>query len=79
MAKYFYQKSKIFFVHALILIIIFGIYNLRNIKRINKEINIYNYNIKSSPFFFVTNNEAKIIHQKDNFKIFAPLKVHVGQ
>ena len=36
MAKYFYQKSKIFFVHALILIIIFGIYNLRNIKRINK-------------------------------------------
>ena len=72
MAKYFYQKSKIFFVHALILIIIFGIYNLRNIKRINKEINIYNYNIKSSPFFFVTNNEAKIIHQKDNFKIFAP-------
>lgn len=72
MAKYFYQKSKIFFVHVLILIIIFGIYNLRNIKRINKEIDIYNYNIKSSPFFFVTNNEAKIIHQKDNFKIFAP-------
>ena len=72
MAKYFYQKSKIFFVHALILIIIFGIYNLRNLKRINKEINIYDYNIKSSPFFFVTNNEAKIIHQKDNFKIFAP-------
>ena len=72
MAKYFYQKSKIFFVHALILIIIFGIYNLRNIKRINKEINIYNYNIKSSPFFFVTNNEAKIIHQKDDFRIFAP-------
>ena len=53
MAKYFYQKSKIFFVHSLILIIIFGIYNLRNIKRINKEIDIYNYNIKSSPYFFV--------------------------
>ena len=72
MAKYFYQKSKIFFVHSLILIIIFSTYNLRNIKRINKEIDIYNYNIKNSPYFFVYNNEAKIIHQKDDFKIFAP-------
>ena len=72
MAKYFYQKSKIFFVHSLILIIIFSVYNLRNLKRINKEINIYNYNIKNSPYFFVYKNEAKIIHQKDDFRIFAP-------
>ena len=72
MAKYFYQKSKIFFVHSLILIIIFSVYNLRNLKRINKEINIYNYNIKNSPYFFVYKNEAKIIHQKDDFRIFVP-------
>lgn len=72
MAKYFYQKSKIFFIHMLILIIIFSSYNLRNIKRINEEINIYNYNIKNSPFFFIKKNVAKIVHQKDDFRIYTP-------
>jgi hypothetical protein len=74
LSKYHYKKSKIIFVNFLILTIIFGVYNLRNIKRINKEINIYSYDVKNSPFFYVEKNESKIIHERNDFKIYAPIQ-----
>ena len=58
-------KCTIFFV-ALTLVV----YNLRNIQRIHKEAKVYNFNLLSSPFFFVENVESNLIIDKDNFKIY---------
>ena len=49
------------------------IFNLRNINRINKEIDIYNYDISNSPYFYIPDVKTKIIAEDKNFKIFQPI------
>ena len=47
----------------------------RNLIRLNKEINFYNYNIFTSPFFFVEKNISSVVVYDDNeFKIYSPPK-----
>jgi hypothetical protein len=51
------------------------VYNLRNIFRLNKEINNYNpgYNLLKSPFFHVDDVKVKITYEDKSFKIYAPI------
>ena len=58
-------KCTIFFV-ALTLVV----YNIRNVQRIHKESKVYNFDLFSSPFFFVEDVESKLILENDNFKIY---------
>ena len=46
----------------------------RNLIRLNKEINFYNYNLLESPYFFIERNEPSIIYESNDFKIYTPAK-----
>ena len=43
----------------------------RNIDRINKEIEVYNYKILESPYFYVEKVESIILVDKPDFKIYS--------
>ena len=63
------SKKKIAFIF---IVLILTTYNLRNFKRLGKEINVYNYPIIQSPFYFVENVESNLIIEEKNFKIYSP-------
>ena len=46
------------------------LFNIRNFVRINKESEIYGYDLIKSPFFYIEETESRIIHEEDNFKIY---------
>ena len=61
-------------INSLIMILIITsvfIYFGRNIVRLNKEINFYNYPIVNSPYFYVAENESITILNKGDFKIYS--------
>ena len=62
------HKLAIFFI-----ILSLIIYNLRNVNRINKEIDFYNYDISNSPYFYIPDVKTKIIAEDKNFKLFQPI------
>jgi hypothetical protein len=53
MDKLIISRNHVYKITIFILILTMTIFNIRNILRINKEINFYNYEITKSPFFFV--------------------------
>ena len=63
-------KNKKIITYVLI-IITFFIFDFRNIKRIQKEINIYSYSIFKKPFLFIKNVDYKTLDVGTN-KIFVP-------
>ena len=70
------NKQKIYKTAIFFLILSIVIFNVRNISRLNKEINIYKYNLLESPYFFVKKISSKITFQNGQFKIFSPIKDH---
>ena len=72
MDKLIISKNHVYKITIFILILTMVIFNFRNILRINKEMNFYNYEITKSPFFFV---EEKIdsypIDQLDKTTIYS--------
>ena len=71
--KFNISKNKVFNLTVFFVILSILIFNLRNIVRINKEIDIYGYKPLESPFFYVDNVESKIITEYKDLKIFKPL------
>ena len=71
--KYDISKKKVFNLTVFFIILSILIFNLRNIIRINKEIDVYGYKPLESPFFYVDNVESKIITEDKDLKIFNPL------
>ena len=49
------------------------IYNLRNLDRIIKEINFYDYDIISSPYFHVPDVKSEIIIIANDLTIYKPI------
>ena len=47
-------------------------YNIRNVKRLHKEINFYNYPIIQSPFYYIETVESDLILDEKNLKIYSP-------
>jgi len=45
----------------------------RNIDRINKEIEVYNYKILESPYFYVEKIESIALVDKPDFKVYSPI------
>ena len=68
------KKEKIYFFTIFFILVGLLIYNARNIQRLNKEIDFYNYNIKQSPYFYVENVDSVKIHSKGDFKIYSTLE-----
>ena len=63
------KKIKMLTIFFVILTVI--IFNVRNIVRLNKEINFYGYNIFSSPFYFVEKVENYKILENNNLTIYS--------
>lgn len=66
------DKKKITSLTMIFLIISISTYFGRNILRINKEINFYNYKLINSPFFFVEDVESIIVSNERGIKIYSP-------
>ena len=74
--SYKLNKKKVLFSTILLIFLTFFGYNIRNVSRLNKEINNYNpgYNLLKSPFFHVDDVKVKISYQDQSFKIYSPIK-----
>ena len=67
---YIIPEKKLYYVSIFLISLTLIIYNVRNISRINFEVNNYNYNLLKSPFFNVGNVEVKVMDQVNDFKIY---------
>ena len=67
---YIISEKKLYFTSVFLILLTLLIYNVRNIKRINFEVNNYNYPLLKSPFFNVENVEVTVMDQLDDFKIY---------
>ena len=68
------SKRRIFISTALLIFLTLFSYNLRNYLRIDKEINLYDYKIISSPFFNVIDTKVEKIITNENMTIYSPIK-----
>ena len=73
-ARYEILKKNIYKLTIFFIILSLMVFNVRNIIRIDKEANIYGYNIFKSPFYFIENVNSKIILKNEHLKIFNPDK-----
>ena len=71
------DKKKISSFTIIFLIISISTYFGRNILRINKEINFYNYKLINSPFFFVEDVESIIVSNERGIKIYSSRRQNV--
>jgi hypothetical protein len=69
-----YIKKNIYYVTIGFVIFTLATYNIRNINRLSKEIKLYGYNLKSSPFFFVESISTSIVSENDELTIYSPGK-----
>ena len=67
------KDSKIYIKSMLLILITLIIYNTRNIDRINNEIEKYNYDLLSSPYFYVPNVKQEVITSSKGLTIFRPI------
>ena len=67
-------KKKLLNISIFYVLIAVTLFNIRNLNRLDKEINFYNYNILKSPYFFTENNVSSIIYDQNEFKIYSPPK-----
>jgi hypothetical protein len=67
------NQKRIFSLTIMFICLSFVIYNARNIIRLNKEINFYNYKLIKSPFFFVKDVKSKVVFENDSFIVYSPI------
>lgn len=65
------EKKKITSLTITFLLISIFFYLSRNIDRLNKEINFYNYPILESPYFYVEKSQSIEVLKKANFKVYS--------
>ena len=71
--KFNISKKKVFNLTVFFVLLSILIFNLRNVIRIHKEIDVYGYKPLSSPFFYVKDVDSKIIAEDKDLKIFSPV------
>ena len=71
--KFVIRKDKIYFFSIFFILIGLLIYNVRNIQRLDKEMNFYKYDIKQSPYFYVEDVKTIKVYSKGDFQIFSTL------
>ena len=74
LASYNYKPFNKILITKILISIIILTFNLRNVTRLEKEINFYKYNLIKSPYFYVKKNESKIIYENKDFRIFSPIE-----
>ena len=72
LAKFSKPFNKVKILSVFLIILILGIYNVRNFLRIAKEISVYKYPVLSKPYFRVKKTENKIVYEDKNITIYNP-------
>ena len=67
------KKEKIYKLTVIFIIISFSLYFGRNLNRLYKEVNFYNYEIFKSPYYYVENVDFKKIFDDGKFKVYTTL------
>ena len=65
-------NKKIFNLTIIFVLISIALFIGRNLIRLNKEINFYEYNIFASPYFFIEKNISSVVYDDNEFKIYSP-------
>ncbi len=69
--EFHFSKNKIYLNSMILIFLTILIFNGRNLIRINKEINVYKYDIIKSPYFFIDNVEPELVHKNDKFILYS--------
>ena len=72
--RLYLTKKQIFNMTIIFVLISMTLFIGRNLIRLNKEINFYNYNIFVSPYFFIEKNISSVVYDDNKFKIYSPQK-----
>ena len=72
--RLYLTKKQIFNMTIIFVLISMTLFIGRNLIRLNKEINFYNYNIFVSPYFFIEKNISSVVYYDNKFKIYSPQK-----
>ena len=64
------SSKKLHFSSIFLILLTFLIFNVRNISRLNTEINGYGYDLLRSPFFFVKDVKFEILDENNLFKLY---------
>jgi hypothetical protein len=67
------KKKKIKVVTIIFVLLSFSIFFMRNVIRLNYEVNFYKYDILNSPYFYIDNVESKKILDNVDFKVYSTL------
>ena len=67
------EYKKIYFRSFLLIIITLVTYNIRNIDRISKEVDKYDYKIFSSPYFYVPDVKSELIINYPEIFVYKPI------
>ena len=67
------EYKKIYFRSFLLIIITLVTYNIRNIDRISKEVDKYDYKIFSSPYFYVPDVKSELIINSPEIFVYKPI------
>ena len=74
LAKFFNPFNKVKLISVFLIVLILGIYNVRNFVRIIKEVSVYKYPVLNKPYFKVKKTENKIVYKDKNITIYNPGK-----
>ena len=69
--KYKVDKKKLERLTLIFIILTYSVFVTRNLIRIEKEIDIYGYNLIKSPFFYIKNINSYEIYNENKFKIYS--------
>ena len=72
LSKFSNPFNKVKMISVFLIILIFGIYNVRNFLRIAKEVSVYKYPVLEKPYFKVKKTENKIVYKDKNITIYNP-------
>ncbi len=72
LSKFSNSFNKVKMISVFLIILILGIYNVRNFLRIAKEVTVYKYPILDKPYFKVEKTENKIVYKDKNITIYNP-------
>ena len=72
LSKFSNPFNKVKMISVFLIILILGIYNVRNFLRIAKEVSVYKYPVLDKPYFKVEKTENKIVYKDKNITIYNP-------
>ena len=72
LSKFLNPINNVKMISVFLIILILGIYNVRNFLRIAKEVSVYKYPVLDKPYFKVEKTENKVVYKDKNITVYNP-------